>query len=133
VAKTVSRSIPGAAPLMSRREHWRAILDDWRQSGLRQTEFCQRRGIAPGTLAWWKHTFGREPGPAIPPAPGRPMAFVPVRIRPAPRPCLMAGRLGANDGELEIMLSGGRRVRVRGRVDPQWLGQVIAAVATGRC
>ncbi len=134
MAKATSRSVPVAAPVTSRREHWRTILDDWRRSGLRQTEFCQRRGIAPGTLAWWKHTLGREPGPALPLSP-RPLAFVPLRITAA-RPVLETtprGRLATAEGELEIALGHGRRVRVRGRVDPQWLGQVIHALRGTGC
>jgi hypothetical protein len=35
--------------------------------------------------------------------------------------------------ELEIVLASGRRVRARGRVDPQWLGQVVRMLETLGC
>jgi hypothetical protein len=44
-----------------------------------------------------------------------------------------AGGLTAWGGELEIVLAGGRRVRARGRVDPQWLGQVVRTLETLGC
>jgi len=36
-------------------------------------------------------------------------------------------------GELEIVLGGDRLVRVRGRVDAEWLRQVLGALEPRRC
>lgn len=44
----------------------------------------------------------------------------------------MARSAGAG-GEIEIVLAGGLRVRVRGRVDVPWLGQVLRTLATRGC
>jgi len=138
MAKTKSnaRSGPRPAPGPTRphRDSWRAILEEWRRSGLRQVEFCRRRGIPPGTLSCWKHKLAHEAqAPARPAAsgpaglPGRP-AFVPVRVVSPPTPAPADGV-----GELEIVLGGDRLVRVRGRVDVEWLAQVLGALEPRRC
>jgi hypothetical protein len=123
-------------PAGSRRAYWRRVVEDCRRSGLRQVEFCRRRGIAPGTLGFWKFTLAREGARHAAtltrraPAP----AFVPVRVVPA------VGAVGgarpadpAAPPEVEIALSGGRLVRVRGRVEAQWLGQVLRALEAPGC
>ncbi len=145
MAKSHPRSVPRTAPqphpATAHRDSWRAVLEEWRRSGLRQVEFCRRRGIPPGTLSCWKHKLAREAqvaagpatsGPAGPPA--RP-AFVPVRIVSprAPRLELPPGAPADGAGELEIVLGGGRLVRVRGRVDAEWLRQVLGALEAPRC
>jgi len=60
---------------------------------------------------------------------------VPVRIA-GPRPLRSEPTTGATTdgaGEVEIALASGRLVRVRGRVDAQWLGQVIGMLEAPRC
>ena len=140
MATTRSQAAVTARPPESRREYWRTVLDEWRRSGLGQREFCRRRGLRAGTLAWWKHTLAPEAdGPplrssgaadaAVPPR----VTFVPLRITPDPGATISSERTDTADGELEIVLDDARRVRVRGRVDPQWLGQVIAILTRARC
>jgi hypothetical protein len=143
MAKARPQAGLAARPLGSRREYWRTVVDEWRRSGLGQSEFCRRRGLRAGTLAWWKHTLARQPG--APPrrssgsagagAPPR-VTFVPLRITPArtvPVATTPSARTDTADGNLEIVLADNRRVRVRGRVDPQWLGQVIDVLTRARC
>jgi hypothetical protein len=51
-----------------------------------------------------------------------------------PQPLVeVGGRAAGSDGELEIVLASRRRVRVRGRVDAQWLGDVLRTVETLGC
>jgi hypothetical protein len=128
VALSTARAVP--APISSRRAHWQALLEECRRSGLSQAEFCRRRGIVPGTLAFWKHTLthaaagarsgSRRPRPAAP-------TFVPLRVierSPAPDKAI-ADSAPAARSEIEIVLTGHRRVCVRGRVDVHWLGEVV--------
>ena len=117
----------------SRREYWQALIAECGRSGLSQAAFCRRRRLVPGTFAYWKHTLARatraaRSGPAAPPA------FVPVRVVARP-PALVAvdGRTPGIDGQIEIVLTSRRRVRVRGRVDAQWLGDVLRTVETLGC
>jgi hypothetical protein len=91
-----------------------------------QAEFCRRRGVPAGTLGYWKCILARERprGRSAVRSGVEPPAFLPVRITvPPPDP----------DGELEIVLAHGQRVRVRGRVDAQWLGRVVAVLDVPRC
>ena len=132
MAKSSTRSAVGPAPSIAtpRRAHWRGVLKDCARSGLSQAEFCRRRGIPPGTLAFWKHTLMREAaaparraGPSAPPP-----AFLPVRIVSAP-----SAWPAAVGGDVEIVLASARVVRVRGPVDVAWLGQLVRALEVAPC
>jgi hypothetical protein len=142
VAKANPRSISLAArPTASRRDYWRTLLEECHRSGLPQGEFCRRRGIPPGTLSCWKHKLAHECEPAARPAASDPIrqaaraAFLPVRItagRP-PSTTAVTGTLTAAGVEIEITLGHDRLVRVRGRVDPQWLRQAILTLGRLGC
>ena len=127
------RAIQGAASLRSRRAHWRALVAAQQRSGLSLAAFCRQRGLRKGTLSFWRWKLARETAP--PPPRPRPPAFVPIQLTP-PRPAAeAAGPRGGPDaaGELEITLGAGRSVRVQGRVDAAWLGQVLRVVVGLGC
>jgi hypothetical protein len=140
MAKTRTRATNGSASSSptARWAQWRAVVAACQRSGLSQVEFCRRRGIAPGTLAFWKYTLKhaaavgpRPPAAGAQPAPTAP-AFLPVRVVPAlasPPPSEPLAEAGA----VEIVLATGRLVRVRGRVDPAWLGQLVRALDAAPC
>ena len=46
--------------MSERASYWREALRECEQSGLTRVEFCRRRGIKAGTLAWWKRQFKRR-------------------------------------------------------------------------
>ena len=127
-------------PALPRREYWRGLIAECSSSGLSQAEFCRQRAIPPGTLSCWKHKLSREArrarrSSASVPAPRARPAFLPVRVT-GPRPPRGEPPPGATPdgaGELEIALGSGWLVRVRGRVDAQWLGQVIVTLEASRC
>jgi hypothetical protein len=137
MANTSARPNGFSSQRQTRRAQWQTILEECRWSGLSQTEFCRRRGIPPGTLSCWKHKLrgahGRGARAAAMAVPARP-AFVPVHLT-ATAPS--AARFGAGptawDGELEITLADGRQVRMRGRVDPEWLGQIVRTLERPGC
>jgi hypothetical protein len=83
-------------------------------------------------LAFWKHTLGHAAGAARRRRPAAP-AFVPVRVVPPPVPPPIAGAAPAPSGEIDIVLSRDRHVRVRGPVDVAWLGQVVRTLETLAC
>jgi hypothetical protein len=143
MAKSNPRSLPlaGSQGATPRREYWRAVLDECRRSGLQQVEFCRQRGIPPGTLSCWKHQLAREasrvarPSTSVPSRPPARPAFLPVRIASTRPPRIEATNRApaAWSGEIEIVMAGGRLVRVRGQVDCQWLAQVIGTLEASRC
>jgi hypothetical protein len=136
VAKTRRPSVP-AVEQSRRRAYWRSLIEECQRSGLKQGEFCRRRGVVPGTLAFWKHTLAREARDARSSPRGADVTptFLPVRVITRPPSCDQPTRPAgpALDGEIEIMLEGGRRVRVRGRVDLAWLGDVLRTVTALGC
>ena len=40
-----------------RAREMRRLLERWERSGVPLAEYARRWGIAPGTLAWWRHTL----------------------------------------------------------------------------
>ncbi|MGH7393690.1 MAG: IS66 family insertion sequence element accessory protein TnpA [Candidatus Rokuibacteriota bacterium] len=131
-AKTHRVSVPTPLRPRPRRAHWQALIAACRRSGLSQAEFCRRRGLRPGTLAFWKHTLTRAVGAARRRRPAAP-AFVPVRVVPPSVPPPIVGVATAPSGEIDIVLSRDRHVRVRGLVDVAWLGQVVRTLETLGC
>ena len=123
-----------------RREHWRALLEAQRRSGLSLAAFCRRRGVSAGTLSFWKwkltHEGAADAGRGAPARRRiRPPAFVPIQLaaRPGARPLEAPVAPRAERGELEIALSNGRVVRVRGRVDLAELTAVLRTVEALGC
>ena len=45
--------------MSERASYWSEVLRECEQSGLTRVEFCRRRGLNAGTLAWWKRQFKR--------------------------------------------------------------------------
>lgn len=37
-----------------REQHWRNVMERWRQSGLSVRAFCQAEGVNPPTFYWWR-------------------------------------------------------------------------------
>jgi hypothetical protein len=129
-------SEPARRATRPRREYWRALIEECRRSGVSQAEFCRQRGIPPGTLGYWKCILAREARRGRPPARSRPepLSFLPVQVALPPPPHAMEGRVSPGEpADVEIVLAHGRRVRVRGRVDVHWLGEVVAALDAPRC
>jgi hypothetical protein len=90
-------------------------------SGLSHEEFCRREGISVHAFRFWKYRRRRLPvSPAAPPAPPAPR-LVPVRL------------VGAAEGAIEVLLAGGRSVRVRAGFDEGTLRRVIAVLETPAC
>ena len=141
MAKTRTRTRGGSTSSSptARWAQWRAVVSACQRSGLSQAEFCRRRGIAPGTLAFWKYTLkhaaavGPRPAATTPRTPAGP-AFLPVRVVPTPAlPGPPPSESLTEAGAIEIVLARDRVVRVRGRVDLTWLGQLVRALEAAPC
>jgi transposase len=104
----------------AKEQFWRQALARQRASGLSIRAFCEREGLSEASYYQWRRELARRdrsPRQAL--RPGR--AFVPVRIIPD------ADRRHAR-GLIEIVLAGGRRIRVGEGFVPQTLAEVVAVL-----
>ena len=106
----------------AKEQFWRQTLARQRASGLSIRAFCEREGLSEASYYQWRRELVRRdrfPRPAR----QRQRAFVPVRIIPD------ADRRHAR-GLIEIVLGGGRRIRVSEGFAPQTLAEVVAVLET---
>ena len=96
---------------------WRRIVQGQADSGLSIQSYCAQHGVRTPAYFWWRAELARRDA-AQPPA-----TFVPVRV-------VAEEAVPAENGHLEILLPGGRQVRLSGRVDKQALADVLAVLAT---
>ena len=109
---------------------WKALLNDFRRSGLTQAEFCRRRQIS--LHSFRKHLYQPQPVPTAssdhrPATPADPH-FLPVTILPDPTPSFTDPT-----AHLELILPNGRRIAVAAGFDPHTLRRLIAVVEGPPC
>ena len=109
---------------------WKALLNDFRRSGLTQAEFCRRRQVS--LHSFRKHLYPPRPAQTVssdhrPPA-AADHHFLPVTILSDPTPA-------STDppSHLELILPNGRRIAVAAGFDPQTLRRLIAVVEGTPC
>jgi hypothetical protein len=103
-------------PANSAASRWRVILDEFQQSGLKQAEFCRRRGLSLHTFR--KYLYGSRP--VAPPA--RAVEFLPVTT-----PVQQTRHEPAAD-LIVLILAEGRRVAVSPGFDSQTLRRLLETV-----
>ena len=102
---------------------WSALIQEHRSSGETVAAFCARHGVSTPTFYQWRHRLaeGAQPEPLAP--------FLPVCVTRAPeRAATVADRAG-----VEIVLRGGRRLRLERGFDPAVLTAAIAALEGATC
>jgi hypothetical protein len=101
-----------------REQYWRDVLKQFADSGQGVRAFCKSRSLSEPSFYCWRRRLAQrdavaESGDRLPSAP---LAFLPVHIA------------GEVTGQMEIVLGGGRRIRIRGPVDRAALAEVITAL-----
>jgi hypothetical protein len=91
------------------------VLSAWERSGLSQAEFCRRRGVKGVTFAWWKRRLRQS------------RAGLESR-RPSESPRFVEVRLAGSSASYEVVLAGGRSIRVPASFEAESLSRLIAAV-----
>lgn len=100
-------------PRDSRKEqHWRRWIDHWQRSGLSVRAFCDCHQLAVPSFYAWRRTLQQRDAAAH--------AFVPVRVLPDPH--------AERSADFELVLPGGRRLRIPAGFDPAALRQVLAVL-----
>lgn len=102
----------------AREQFWRDTLKQFAESGRGVRAFCKSRNLSEGSFYCWRRTLAERDAAASsgPGRPGTPPAFLPVRITDQVA------------GPMEIVLAGGRRIRLRGPVDRAALAEVVAVL-----
>jgi hypothetical protein len=98
---------------------WRRIISQWQHSGLSIRAFCQRHGLAEPTFYAWRRTLRERDAAAVP--------FVPVHVLPD------EPALSPDDPTpaLELVLRGGRRLRIAPGFDAATLQRLLALLEEG--
>jgi len=115
------------------RAEWMVDVVRWRQSGVSSEVYADHHGLNRSSLLAWSAKLGPQlPEQDVPPPAATTRAFVPLRVR-ADAAAAATALNNMGPGHMEIVLSNGRSVRVRGVVDAAELAQVIAVVEGARC
>lgn len=91
---------------------WRRWIREWRGSGLTVRDFCYRHDLAQHCFYAWRRELARRDAET--------MSFIPVRVVPDDQPA--AARA------LEVVLPGGRTLRVIPGFDAATLRQLLAVL-----
>lgn len=117
------------------------IINELLRPGAQVADIARRHGVSRGLLYTWRREARCTPAsPVVQSEPG----FVPVLLSAPEEPRAAAEALGATDqnrvsrgapkrrtsngGEIEVVLPGGARLTLRGRVEPTALRAVLAAL-----
>jgi hypothetical protein len=96
---------------------WRRWIGEWQASGLSARAFCQRRGLTVARFYAWRRALQRRAAEKV--------VFVPVQV--------VADRVPDRAIALEVVLAGGRAVRVAPGFDAATLRRLLAVLEGGPC
>lgn len=103
---------------------WRSAIREAAQSGVSVREFCRRRKLHESQFYWWQRRLSvRRQAPKR----GKPRGAGPASF------ALVSDEPAANDAGIELVLAGGRRLRIARGVDEGTLRAVLAAVEPAGC
>jgi|ERR1035438_2266530 len=116
---TPPRAGQGTHRNLAKEKFWRATLQRFATGGQGVRAFCASHNLSEPSFYGWRRTLAARPK-ATPPAPAVRPLFLPVHVRPGGQPA----------GRMEIVLGGGRRIRLGGPVDRQALADVLAVLTS---
>lgn len=105
-------------------QRWRQLVERWQRSGLSVRAFCRRHRLAESTFYAWRRTL--QQGDRLAPdaqAPD-PVTFLPVHVRHEPP---------EQQSPLELVLAGGRCLRIPPGFDPAALRALLAVLEGPSC
>jgi hypothetical protein len=108
---------------MEKARYWKGLIHQAARSGLSNREFCRQRKLHEAQFYWWQRKLAatRHPRNGSTPVPAA-ASFALVSEEP-----------GMADAGIELVLSGGRRLRIARGVDEQTLRAVLTAIDAGAC
>jgi hypothetical protein len=104
--------------------HWQAVIRDAARSGLSTRAFCRQRKLKECQFYWWQRRLKeKRPSASTPQSPANGSASF----------ALVSGEPGSADAGIELVLAGGRRLRLAKGVDEATLRSVLAALEQPGC
>ncbi len=110
-------------PDMEKARFWRGVIHEAARSGLSIREFCRRRKLRECQFYWWQRKLTAV----------RPESRTPKAATGQASFALVSGEPGMGDAGIELVLAGGRRLRIARGVDEQTLRAVLAAMDAEGC
>ena len=101
--------------------YWQAVIRDAARSGLSTRAFCRQRKLHESQFYWWQRRLKEK----------RPQISTPVKG--AASFALVSDESTAVDAGIELVLAGGRRLRIAKGVDEPTLRSVLAALEQPGC
>jgi transposase len=95
-------------------QHWRRLIQLWKNSGLSVRAFCARHQITQASFYAWRRELHQRDAATT---------FVPVRVVTDDQP--------TSSTPIEILLAGGRSVRITPGFDPATLRQLLVVLQEG--
>jgi hypothetical protein len=102
---------------------WRATIREATRSGVSVREFCRKRKLRECQFYWWQRRLSLV----------RQALRTPKRTSAPGSFALVSDEPGTNDAGIELVLAGGRRLRVGKGVDEATLRAVLAAMEPEGC
>ena len=104
--------------------YWQAVIRDAARSGLSTRAFCRQRKLHESQFYWWQRRLKeKRPSASTPRGPANGAASF----------ALVSGEPGSADAGIELVLAGGRRLRLAKGVDEATLRSVLAALEQPGC
>ncbi len=110
----------------------RVVLDAWVASGQSMAAFARRHGLAVKRLRWWKRWLMPTTSRALDEGDALDVTFLPVHVvghEVATEPAVDVGAAA----RLEVVLRGGRVIRVPDGFEPRTLARVVQALEALAC
>jgi hypothetical protein len=112
---------------------WRAVIRDWEASGQTQAQFCAERGLSIHVFRAQRYGKRRSSAPREAVRRRRRATFVPMRVVARPAGSSLALLASPPGPVLDLVLVGGRVVRVPVGFDEDHLARVIAIAEARTC
>ena len=100
-----------AEQIAQKRRFWEQQIQQWRDSGLTQTEFCRLQNLKPHQLTYWKKRFHRTQAP---------VSLIELQLGSA-----LQSHTCSNGSPLRLILDEQYRIDIDGGFDPFTLQQLV--------
>ncbi|MGA3327811.1 MAG: hypothetical protein ABSF45_25405 [Terriglobia bacterium] len=110
---------------VEKERYWQKIIPEAVRSGISIREFCRQRRLKESQFYWWQRRLKAGRGEGVRRRTGGQGGVASF--------ALVSDEAGATDAGIELVLGGGRRLRIRRGVDEATLRVVLAALEPPRC